>query len=272
MNDLVTFGGGLGLPSRENLAKNLAASAQAIPVSAGGAQFLKMDKGNGEWVFGQEETLAEEGSLWAVNPASMMHGWVAWDTDSGGAPVQEIMVSINRPLPATGSLPPLGTGKTGKQLEYQQQRSVQIVCIEGEDKGTVCEYKQSSVGAMKLFAEFTNALLAQLENDPDHIVAVIKLESDSYKHKKYGRIYNPVWPVQEWRALSDTSAPAVEETKAEPPPRQRTAAAAAPAKAAPAAEPEPPEEDEEEALAREYAAEQARAAAIEQAPRRRLRR
>lgn len=274
MNDLVSFGGGLGLPSRENLAKNLAASAQSIPLSAGGAQFLKMDKGNGEWVFGQEETLVEEDSLWAVNPASLMHGWVAWDTDSGGAPVQEIMVSINRPLPAQGTLPPLGVGKNGKQLEYQQQRSVQIVCIEGDDKGTVCEYKQSSVGAMKLFSKLTNDLLTQLDADPDAIVAIIRMESESYKHKKYGRIYNPVWAVQEWRSISDTSAPAAAEEgdeAAPPPPPAKAESAAAPrqrtaAKAAPAPAPDPVEE--EEALAREYE----QAAAETQAPRRRLRR
>lgn len=269
MSELVAFGGGAGLPSRESLAKNLATSAQHLPSSNGGAQFLKMDKGNGDWIFGQEETVVEEDSLWAINPLSLMHGWVAWDTNAGGAPVEEIMVSINRPLPDQHSLPELPPGTPDRKnpdrpvvLKYQQQRSVQIVCVSGEDVGTVCEYKQASVGAMKLFGEITNNLLNQLDKDPDNIVAIVKLSSDSYKHKQYGRIFNPVWPVQEWRSMSDTTAPG---------------AGAKPGseESGDLADDQPDndagDKDEEAALAAEYAAEQAKAAG-EGAPRRRLRR
>lgn len=205
MSNITAFGGGTGLISRESLAQNLQRSAQALPTTGnGGAQYLKMDKGNGEWIFGAEETVVEEGSLWAVNPASLMHGWVAWDTDAGGAPVQEIMVSINRDLPAEGSLPEAKDSK-GNMLRYQQQRSVQAVSISGEDEGTLVEYKQSSVGAMKLFGEITNKLLDQLDKDPDKIVPIVKFESESYKHKKYGRIINPQWPIVEWRTLDNTA-------------------------------------------------------------------
>ena len=74
-------------------------------------------------------------------------------------------------------------------------------------------------------------------------------------------IFNPVWPVQEWRSMSDTSAPAAEDDKA----------AKAPVKGDPVDD--LPEDDEEEKrLAAEYAAEQEKAAAGEGAPRRRLRR
>ena len=205
MSNLVAFGGGTGLISRESLANNLQRSAQALPTTGnGGAQYLKMDKGNGDWIFGAEETVVEDGSLWAINPASLMHGWVAWDSDAGGAPVQEIMVSINRDLPAEGSLPEAKNSK-GNMLQYQQQRSVQAICVKGEDEGTLVEYKQSSVGAMKLFAEITNKLLDQLDKDPEKLVAIVEFKSESYKHKKYGRIFNPTWPVVEWRTLDNTA-------------------------------------------------------------------
>lgn len=282
MSDLVAFGGGAGLPSRENLAKNLATSAQSLPSSNGGAQFLKMDKGNGDWIFGQEETVVEEGSLWAINPLSLMHGWVAWDSDAGGAPVEEIMVSINRPLPDVNSLPELPPSKSGKRLDYQQQRSVQIVCVSGEDKGTTCEYKQSSVGAMKLFGKITNDLLDQLDKDPDNIVAIVTLGSDRYKHKKYGWIYNPEWAVQEWRSMGDTSAPGAKEEVEEP---KKAARSTAPKNdetraytreeidaAAAGASDEQDDADEEARLAAEYEAEQKKATEGEGAPRRRLRR
>lgn len=255
MSNLVAFGGGTGLISRESLAQNLQRSAQALPTTGnGGAQYLKMDKGNGDWIFGAEETVVEDGSLWAINPASLMHGWVAWDTDSGGAPVQEIMVSINRDLPPEGSLPEARDSK-GNMLRYQQQRSVQAVCVKGEDEGTLVEYKQSSVGAMKLFAEITNKLLDQLERDPEKLVAIVEFKSESYKHKKYGRIYNPTWPIVEWRTL-DNTAPV---------------AGADDAGADDGDDPGQGDDAEEKALAAEYEAEQKKASE-EAAPRRRLRR
>lgn len=255
MSNLVAFGGGTGLISRESLAQNLQRSAQALPTTGnGGAQYLKMDKGNGDWIFGAEETLVEPGSLWAINPASLMHGWVAWDTDSGGAPVQEIMVSINRDLPPEGSLPEARDSKGG-MLRYQQQRSVQAVCVKGEDEGTLVEYKQSSVGAMKLFAEITNKLLDQLERDPEKLVAIVEFKSESYKHKKYGRIYNPTWPIVEWRTLDNTAPVSGPEESGDPTDDL----------------PDAGDKDEEAALAAEYEAEQKKAEA-DAAPRRRLRR
>ncbi len=181
-----------------------------------------------------------------------MHGWVAWDSDAGGAPVQEIMVSINRDLPAEGSLPEAKNSK-GNMLQYQQQRSVQAICVKGEDEGTLVEYKQSSVGAMKLFAEITNKLLDQLDKDPEKLVAIVEFKSESYKHKKYGRIFNPTWPI-------DNTAPVAGSDDDE---------------TADDSKPDETADDGEEArLAAEYEAEQKKAAAAEgdAAPRRRLRR
>lgn len=262
MSNLVAFGGGTGLISRESLASNLQRSAQALPTTGnGGAQYLKMDKGNGDWIFGAEETVVEDGSLWAINPASLMHGWAAWDHHKGGAPIYEVMVSINRDLPPENMLPPLPAGTPDPKapnvpvtLAYQQQRSIQAMCVEGEDAGTLVEYKQSSVGAMKLFGELTNKLLDQLDKDPEKIVAIVKFGSDRYKHKKWGWTYNPVLEFVEWRTLDNTAPVAGKDDE-------------------PEAEGDKPEDDGEEArLAAEYAAEQAKSQTDDAAPRRRLRR
>ena len=251
MPNLTTFSGGTGLISREDLAKSLTNAVQSMPTAGGDKQFLKMDKKTGDWLFGQEETVVEPDSLWAVNPASFKQGWVCWDTEAGGAPVQEIMVPVNRPLPDVTSLPALGMSTPDKrgntyQLTYDQQRAVDLVCISGEDEGIVVEYKQSSVGAMKMFGKLTNALLDQLNSHPDEIVAVGKLTFETYEHKKWGLTYNPVFKIEKWRSLDDTS---------------------------PAAEAAEPEADDEEAkLAAEYEAEAAKNAASADAPRRRARR
>lgn len=255
---VVAFNRGAGLMSREDLKANLSNASMAMPAVGGDKPFLRMDKGDGTWIFGQDEIEVEPDSLWAANPASFLHGWVAWDTETGGAPIEEIMVSTARPLPPINSLPDLPLSKKGGRLEYQQQRAVDLVCILGESEGTTVTYKQSSVGAMKAFKALVDAILIRMDKGSDAIVPIVKLSSDDYKHKKYGRIFNPVFEVVEWRTMDDTSAPVVAaETKAE---------------VKGASKANLPDDDEDEAaLAAEYAATQA-AAAENPAPRRRMRR
>jgi hypothetical protein len=227
---------GFGLINREDLAKSLNNAAVSMPSVGGDQQYLKMlTKGRdaGTWVYGQEETEVEEGSLWAINPLSIKHGYVAWDTHAGGAPVQEIMVSINRQLPSKDSLPVLPPGTPSKKapnvpvdLEYADQRSFDAVCISGADEGVTVEYKQSSAGSMKLFSKVVNALLDQVSKG-DAIVAVGKWGFSSYDHKTYGEIYNPEFEIVEWRSVEDTSpasAGKAEPAKEETPARTRTAA------------------------------------------------
>src|ERR1035437_3824972 len=265
MNAIITRPVGTGLINREDLAQSLNNAAMSMPSVGGDKAFLKMDKSNGDWLFGQEETVIEDTSLWAVNPMSLKHGWVAWDTNAGGAPVQEIMVPINRPLPPVDSLPelPMGTPdkKTGarSQLQYQAQRSVDFVCVSGDDEETIVEYKQSSTGAMKLFGALTNALLDQVQKG-DEIVAVGKLTFDKYKHKQYGWIHNPVFQIVEWRTMDDTAPPVAEAAK-EPEPasvedtgrrRARPTAVATSAVVAKAVAVDESDESEEAVLKAEY--------------------
>jgi len=220
-NDLA-FASTAGLVSRDDLARSLGNAVAHMPAAGGDVQYLKMEK-TGQWVFGQDETPVEPGSLWAVNPQSFMHGYVAWDTDAGGAPVKEIMVPVSQPLPVVSSLPPLPpSARSGKPLEYKEQRSVQLVCIldpgakgSDSDEGTLVEYKQSSVGAMRLFRGLASSILQRVMEGKEEIVPIVKLTTEDYKHAQYGRIYNPVMSVTEWRSMNDTSAPADEATSEE---------------------------------------------------------
>jgi hypothetical protein len=210
----IAFASTAGLPSRESLAASLNNVAVALPSVGGDVQYLKMEKGSGEWLYGQEEFLVNPNSLWAVNPHSIQHGWVAWDSDAGGAPVSEVMVPAARPLPEHGSLPALPQGLKGNTLQYKPQRSVQLVCVQDpaggkdSDEGTLAEYKQSSTGAMRLFKDLTEKLLQKLMEGDDKIVPIVKLSSSSYKHDRYGKITNPVFEFVEWRAMNDGAKPA----------------------------------------------------------------
>lgn len=223
----IAFASTAGLPTRESLAASLNNVAAALPSVGGDMQYLKMEKGSGEWLYGQEEMLVDPDSLWAVNPHSIQHGWVAWDSDAGGAPVSEVMVPAARPLPDHNSLPALPQGIKGNTLQYKPQRSVQLVCIhdpdgsgKDTDEGTLCEYKQSSTGAMRLFKDLTDKLLGKLMEGDDKIVPIVKLSHSSYKHDRYGKIINPVFEFVEWRAMNDgakpvAAAPEVDDEEAE---------------------------------------------------------
>jgi len=268
---------GFGLINREDLAKSLNNAAVSMPSVGGDQQYLKMlTKGRdaGTWVYGQEETEVEEGSLWAINPLSIKHGYVAWDTHAGGAPVQEIMVSINRQLPSKDSLPVLPPGTPSKKapnvpvdLEYADQRSFDAVCISGADEGVTVEYKQSSAGSMKLFSKVVNALLDQVSKGDD-IVAVGKWGFSSYDHKTYGEIYNPEFEIVEWRTVEDTSPASEAKEPAKEEPKRGRAAAEKEAKSAREEIPFDEPDKEAEDLGKEYA----EAAAAEATPRRRQRR
>lgn len=214
-NKEVGFATGAGLITRDQLAAGLQNMVQSIPQVGGEFQYLKMDKGTGEWVYGAQETLVDPASLWAVNPASLAHGWVCWDSDAGGPPIEEVMVLFYQPLPSLTSLPPVGTGVKGNQLKYQKQFSVQMACVadpngdeNDNDVGTQAEYKQSSVGAAKAFAALTTVVLARVQKGEDAIVPIIRLRNDRYKHDTYGWIQNPIFDIVEWRTMDDSTPPA----------------------------------------------------------------
>lgn len=277
MGEVARFSGaGTGLMTRDDMARGLNNVSMAAPRVGGDKQFLKLDKGNGDWVYGQEETLVEADSLWAVNPQSFEYGYIAWDTNQQVE--GEVMVPITRPLPTTDQLRTKAPdGKTTGENGWQYQQSVDLVCISGEDVGTVCQYKQSSVGSQKLFATLINAVSGQIAKGSDAIVPSITMKSDSYKHKKWGRIFNPLFEIKEFQTM-DGPAPA--ETKAAEPDapaaRTRTRAAAetvtAAAVASAAGAASPSATEEEAALEREYAQAAAQQAGDNPTPRRRVRR
>lgn len=272
-----------GLPTREEMGQFLNSAAMAIPAGSGGKQFLKISDRDGVWTYGQEETVVEDDALWAVNPVSFFHGYIAWND---GKPEGEHRQSVSRPvLPSLDALP-----QVKAQNGWQKQFGFDLVCITGEDDGTLCEYKASSVGGTRAVGTLAAAINTQYGRDPDKIVPIVRLRDNKYYDKKYKKDqFPPVFEIVEWRALDDAQpapAEAVKETpKPADPPRSRTPRGAAPAASPPADDLTRaytreeltavtngvPDDEEEAQLAREYAAEQ-EAAAANPVPRRRVRR
>jgi hypothetical protein len=198
--------------SKANLPALTSALRSLQPVGGDvGVAIIKMDKG-GHWVFGADQTEVEEGSTWAVNPLSFVHGFIAW---GDGEVLAEKMVSIANPLPELDEAPP------GAKKGWESQVGMSLKCVSGEDKGMEARYTVTSVGGKRAVQTLAVALADQVEKDQSKPVAIVRLKKDSYQHKSYGKIYTPVFEIVEWMSM-DGEAPEVAAEEA--PARRRRAA------------------------------------------------
>ena len=213
MSNIVSFAG-TNLPAVKTLAQSLR-NIEA-DVGASGVVILKMDK-TGSWVFGADQTETQEGSKWAINPFSFVHGFIAW---GDGEVLGEKMTGIANALPDAGECPP------GAKKGWEVQVGMSLKCINGDDKGMETRYTTTAVGGKRSVQSLAVAIAEQVEKDATKPVPIVELENDHYQHKSFGKIYTPVFKVVEWVSLTG-DAPAVE----------APAAAAAAAVASPEAAP-----------------------------------
>ena len=202
------------LPSVQNLSQAL----RSLDASVGGADgvaILKMDK-TGHWVFGADQTEVEEGSTWAVNPFSFVHGYIAW---GDGEVLAEKMVPVNEPLPEVDPAPP--QAKRGWELQV----GMSLKCMSGEDEGLEVRYSVTSVGGKRAVQKLALDIAAQVEADQAKPVPAVKLKKDHYTHKSYGRIFTPIFEIAAWVGLDGQGdTPVAEEAApAETPARRRRA-------------------------------------------------
>lgn len=192
MNDIVKFPGGNLPATAEDLVAGLANISNEVKSGSGGTPFLRLLK-TGVYAYGPENIEPEEGSLWAVNPYSVHHGWAAW---GDGELIDEIMVPFNTPAPAKGTLQDYG-------VPWGQQFSVLFQCTTGEDKGQTVMYKGTSIGLHNAIKALIDAIVTRIQSDPKHIVPLIELNCDSYTHKKYGETFFPVLDIMDWVSIDD---------------------------------------------------------------------
>ena len=187
----------------------VATALRAIsPSAAGGTAILKMDK-TGHWVFGADQTEVDADSLWAVNPFSFVHGYIAWGE---GEVLGEKMTSITSPLPELEAAPP--NAKRG----WEEQVGLSMKCIKGEDEGLEVRYTVTSVGGKRAVQSMGIKIAERVDGSPESPVPVVRLKKEHYMHKSFGRIYTPVFEVEAWIGMEG-------EAKAEPeaPARRRRA-------------------------------------------------
>lgn len=201
MNELVKKSS-TAIAALSNLKAGIVNVASTI-TTAGGDPYLRLLK-DGSWVYGAENVEIEEGSEWAINPLSLMHGFSAW-TDykkKANEKLGEVMVQAFQALPPRTDLREI-KDEEGNVCEWNQQLSLQFQCLNGEDEGTQVQYNTTSVGGMKAVKEILNAIARQLEKDEDNPVPVVLLKSDSYQHRSYGKTYFPIFEIIDWVPLDD---------------------------------------------------------------------
>ena len=165
-------------------------------VGPAGSVILKMDK-RGDWVFGADQTEVDDGTLWAVNPFSFVHGFIAW---GDGEVLGEKMVSVSHPLPEMDAAP------AGAKRGWETQVGMSLKCISGPDNGLEVRYNVTSVGGKRAVQGVAVAIAQQVESDQTKPVPVVTLKRDHYTHKSYGKIYTPMFEVQEWMSMDGGKA------------------------------------------------------------------
>ena len=212
MGNLVKFAQA-GLPAVQTLATSLRTLETVAPMSSA---IIKMDK-TGHWVYGADQTEAEDDARWAVNPFSFVHGFIAW---GDGEVLAEKMASVTQPLPELDAAPP--SAKKG----WEQQVGLMLKCLTGEDAGLECRYTTTSVGGKRAVQNLAVAIASQVEKDPERPVPIVVLKKDHYQHKSYGRIYTPVFEIVEWVSMDgerdeDSATPAEAAPEEAAPARRR---------------------------------------------------
>lgn len=214
MSNEVSMFSKAGLPAVASLTDAL--RSIQTDVGPGGVAILKMDK-TGHWVFGADQTEVQDGSTWAINPFSFVHGFIAWGE---GEVLGEKMVPVSTPLPEMDPAPP------GAKRGWETQVGMSLKCLDGDDVGLECRFSTTSVGGKRAVSALAVAIATQVEADQTKPVAVVRLKKEHYQHKSYGRIFTPVFEVVKWIGMdgADASEPELPLEEAPAPARRRRAA------------------------------------------------
>ena len=205
MSNLTTFKGA-NLPAVADLSAAL--KSNLANVTDVGTVIIKMDK-TGHWVFGSDQTETQDGSEWAINPFSFVHGYIAWGASEV---LGEKMVPINQPLPELEPAP--ANAKKG----WEVQVGLELTCINGDDKGLTARWATTATGGKRAIQALGVEIAEQIEKDSSKPVAIVALETEHYAHKSYGKVYTPKIRVIRFESMdveSATDAPQLEAKEAE---------------------------------------------------------
>ena len=164
-------------------------AAVSIDTAVGDFSYLKLTKA-GEWVHGADEDEINPKSLFAVSTESFCAGFQAWDD---GVLAGEEIALLTSPPVTKADLENVGA-------DWKPLIGFHLLCISGPDKGLVLSYKTTSKGGIKEVNTLMKSIVAHVKSGKHdgNLVPVVALTTDSYRHKKYGKIYTPVIEIADW--------------------------------------------------------------------------
>jgi hypothetical protein len=191
----------MNLPANlKNTVSKLEQLRKAVEPDVSDFQYLKMDK-SGHWTYGADDIEPAAKSTFAFDPASYAQGFVAWDD---GELLGEKMATAEVPPVSRADLEDVG-------VSWNEQQAICLYGMSGDDEGVQLMYKSSSKGGKKAIGLLIDAVIARAKAGEADLCPVIQLAVDSYKHKKYGKIYVPEFSITGWTSIEAE----VEEEEAE---------------------------------------------------------
>lgn len=205
--------------SKELATQNTSRYVQALyNINAGsssldGRDILKLTA-EGMWTFGQDNAeVDEQEDVFVINPESFREGYVAFDDKNN------LAVTIDDKdadfLWQIGSAPaiedheednPLEQPKSSRapRIEYRHQLAIDLVCIEGPNKGAQLVYKCTSQGGRKMLGKLAGEIARRKERGDEDYVPAVSLWADDYWSRKWGRtIWNPQADILDWYTMED---------------------------------------------------------------------
>lgn len=156
--------------------------------------FIKMDK-QGNWIYGEDDDEVDPDDEFIIHPFSYQYGCVAFSDNQF---VDEKLVSAfsDDPIPLAEDLEkefPIDKIQNGDGWKPQHG-----IIMQAKDGGPRIVYKSSSVGGIRALEKLIGTVGNRMSDNPESLFPVVTLDSTSYKHKKYGKIYTPVINVIGW--------------------------------------------------------------------------
>jgi len=116
--------------------------------------------------------------------------------------------------PLTDPLPQVGPAPDGAERGWEMQFGFSLKCISGEDAGLEVRYSTTSVGGKRAVQTLGLAIAEQVTANPSLPVPIITLGQDHYVHKSYGRVYTPIFEVQDWVSMDGEGVQALDAPEA----------------------------------------------------------
>lgn len=201
-----------GVVAAQKYAEALAGLAGLVGADMDGKPILKLDRQEGFWRFGEGDTELTEKDVLAVNPFSFKKGFIAFADDGPASTIDgevaEYLVPVTAPMPYKDELPEVEVikgkrGKPDKVPSWDLQLTVDLMVVEGPNKGAEMVYKPTSKGGLRMVRKLSEEVARRLAEGDEVCVPVIEVFSETYTHKTYGRVFTPAFEIIDWSTMDD---------------------------------------------------------------------